>query len=261
MPPENTLEQTIEALLADPDQQANPLLDALRQLYAAYLDQLYKLERITQISDKFQTTAQRETASLTKRFDKSLRQLERITQISDHYQRLLRELNTDLQHSSTHDQLTKIGNRKLILESMDAEIKRVDRGGEPFSLVLADIDHFKAVNDEHGHTVGDAVLVEVTQQLGALLREYDVLSRWGGEEFLILLPATRLPNALALAERLCQQIADLEIETDAGRVRVSASFGVTEYRPGETSHETIKRSDEALYEAKRQGRSRAVALD
>ncbi len=121
------------------------------------------------------------------------------------------------------------------------------------SLLLLDIDHFKMINDTHDHLAGDQVLIELTRRLGHQLRAVDVLARWGGEEFVILMPHCRATQALHAAERLRALVADQSFP-EVGAV--TTSFGVAEYQANESDHAWIKRADDALYAAKSRGRNR-----
>ena len=125
------------------------------------------------------------------------------------------------------------------------------------ALVLFDIDHFKRINDTHGHPVGDAVLIEVGRRCAAALGRDDIFARWGGEEFLVVLPGATAAGSIALAERLRRAIRAEPI-ADVGTV--SASFGVTVLQPGDTLAQVVQRADEALYRAKAEGRDRVVSV-
>ncbi len=165
------------------------------------------------------------------------------------YQKRLEE---ELRQRATHDALTGALNRAQFTEEAEQEIRRRQRYPRPLSLVMFDIDHFKAVNDTHGHDVGDRVLQAVVERASGSLRESDLLARWGGEEFLVLLPETGLIGAASLAEKLRGELAESPIEP-AGMV--TASFGVAEHREGESFASLVKRADDRVYEAKRSGRN------
>ena len=149
------------------------------------------------------------------------------------------------------DPLTGILNRRSLKEAMEAETRRTRRHGRPLTLIMFDLDWFKAINDTYGHDQGDAVLVAVTAQIRDRLRQDDSLARWGGEEFMILLPETPLAQAVALAETLR---IGLQTSPCPGVEPVTASFGVTAYRPDETLDEWLERVDGLVYQVKRAGR-------
>ena len=161
-------------------------------------------------------------------------------------------IERQLQHLATTDALTGIANRRHLEELIDRGIARASGHGEPISLILCDIDNFKLINDLHGHHTGDQVLIDFSQHVLRLLRRSDAFGRWGGEEFLILLPLADGPAALALARKLCRRIADSSF-TPVGQV--TASFGVAQYRPDESKDAWLRRVDAALYTAKRAGRN------
>jgi diguanylate cyclase (GGDEF)-like protein len=153
------------------------------------------------------------------------------------------------------DQLTDLSNRRAGERSVAREVARAQRTGRPLSFVMFDVDHFKRVNDTHGHLVGDAVLKKVSGWMIALLRAGDIAVRWGGEEFLAILADTNLDEARRFGDRVRRQIE----EVDFGEIGpITISGGVAEYRPGEAPEETIARADVNLYQAKAMGRNRVV---
>jgi len=160
----------------------------------------------------------------------------------------------ELEHQATTDPLTGILNRGRMSELLQDEWSRAVRYNEPFAIVMFDIDHFKQVNDRLGHPAGDRVLVELTQRVNEELRENDVFARWGGEEFLLLLPNTDLHGAEEVAERCREAFATTPVD-DIGTV--TASFGVVAYHgKDDTLEQLLQRADTALYSAKREGRDR-----
>jgi diguanylate cyclase (GGDEF)-like protein len=168
----------------------------------------------------------------------------------------LGRLNKELEHQARTDGLTGIANRRQVVEDLRGCCALALRYGTPCSVMLFDIDWFKRINDRFGHEAGDDALRFVAGVIQAQLRQSDVLGRWGGEEFIVILPQTRLAEAAELATRLCKALG----ATAEPRVgRITASFGVVEHHPGESPDETIARSDHLLYEAKRLGRDRVVA--
>ncbi len=154
------------------------------------------------------------------------------------------------------DPLTGVANRRRLDDQLNLLIARARRHGRPFSVVLADLDHFKGVNDAFGHDVGDRVLVDVVARLSTSVREVDVLGRWGGEEFLLLAPDTGLAEARRLAERCRTEIARHDLPSGP----VTVSLGVTTFAPDDDPRTLMRRADLALYTAKHEGRDRVVAL-
>jgi len=161
-----------------------------------------------------------------------------------------------LEKLSITDQLTKLANRRCIDDMLSSEINRSNRYGHPLSLLLLDVDHFKAINDTFGHDVGDTVLQGIAKIIAEGVRQTDMPGRWGGEEFLIICPETDLPGALALAELLRCRIANY-IFSEAGNRTVS--IGVATVIRGESSKDILRRVDKALYQAKEAGRNQVRA--
>jgi diguanylate cyclase (GGDEF)-like protein len=155
------------------------------------------------------------------------------------------------------DGLTGIANRRQCEEALIAEIARAERLGSTLTLVLADLDDFKAVNDAHGHAVGDDVLRTFADVLRSTVRDTDLAGRWGGEEFLLLLPGAEAVGAGQLADRVREAFAERSsIGRDGGIVTVTCSFGVAQYRAGDSQRELFGAADRALYRAKRAGKNR-----
>lgn len=172
----------------------------------------------------------------------------------------LHELKEQLQRRADSDSLTGLANRHSFWEQAEREFALSRRHGTALALLAVDIDHFKQVNDNHGHPMGDKVLRAFADCCRQALRATDLCARTGGEEFCILLPATDLEGALAMAERIRTQVEALSLDAMVPSLRISASFGVAaacEQNPGFDT--LFSRADRALYAAKRQGRNRAVA--
>lgn len=163
--------------------------------------------------------------------------------------------NRELKRISITDSLTKLYNRTKTDKVIEEEISRIDRTRSKFSVILFDIDHFKSVNDIHGHQVGDRVLVDMAEIVGNAVRKTDVVGRWGGEEFIIICTETDLDGAITVAEKVRQSIEEHVFE-EVGVV--TCSFGVSESTLGDTSNAIVGRADEALYSAKKSGRNRVV---
>lgn len=155
-------------------------------------------------------------------------------------------------YHATHDALTKTYNRSFFLDKLDDEITYSSRYNAPFSLIIFDIDHFKRFNDSYGHLKGDEVLISVCEIVRLNIRKTDVFARWGGEEFVILLPNTPLKNGEILAQNLRKKIEILQIPEG---LSITASFGLSEYQHGDTEKSIFKRADDALYKAKENGRN------
>ncbi|MDF2953069.1 MAG: PAS domain [Thermodesulfobacterium sp.] len=161
--------------------------------------------------------------------------------------------------SSITDQLTQVYNRYYFRERLEEEIRRAERESEIFSLIMIDIDRFKRINDAFGHVVGDKVLVRMTELIKNRIRKTDVICRWGGEEFLILLPKTSVSKAVVVAEELRKNLSNMNIpEIDT---HITASFGVVGYCPGDTVEILIERVDAMMYKAKSEGRNCVRSTD
>lgn len=177
--------------------------------------------------------------------------------------RLLERLtlqNEALEELATTDALTGLSNRRRLFEHLDEEILRSRRYGTPLSVLLIDLDHFKRVNDTWGHSVGDQVLRNAARALSEASRDTDLAVRYGGEEFVLLLPETALEGALTLAETLRARLQDTPTDLPAGRrIEITISLGVATLRNGENAEELMSRADAALYAAKHKGRNRVEA--
>ncbi len=248
-------DKELEQLLADPEHRDNPLLPALKMLLARDREQRGRLERLLRISDCSYEMARSQTHDLLHQYDRQLRRLEKITRISDHYQRNLLELNVQLKQTASRDPLTGLANRRLLMERLKEELERCRRGGAPFSLVMLDADHFKRINDLFGHDTGDRVLCMMADTISRQLRDCDLCARWGGEEFMLLLPDTGLEQASSMVERVMQAVRNLRLGEDK-QIQLSVSAGLSGYRPDEEIDITINRADSALIRAKQNGRDR-----
>jgi two-component system chemotaxis family response regulator WspR len=164
----------------------------------------------------------------------------------------------ELRDQATRDGLTGLWNRKMIFDTLEQELARAARNGIPLAIVMADVDKFKSINDSFGHPAGDAVLKQVGSCLSASVRTYDQIGRYGGEEFLIVLPKCNGEEAKALGERLRQAVADSPVTAEGKELHITCSFGVAfTDMPGQSDVNALVRSaDEALYQAKQNGRNR-----
>jgi diguanylate cyclase (GGDEF)-like protein/PAS domain S-box-containing protein len=166
-----------------------------------------------------------------------------------------RRITEELRILSITDPLTGVFNRRHFMEELHREMGRSNRYDVPFSLIMLDVDHFKAVNDRFGHEAGDRVLAGMVELIRKRLRVSDILARWGGEEFLIIAVNTNLQRAAKLAEDLLKQLHN-RLFPEVGAL--TASFGVTQYRSSESSDAVLTRVDNLLYQAKEEGRARVV---
>jgi len=168
----------------------------------------------------------------------------------------MKEMEDQLKLLSQTDPLTQIFNRVKFHDSLAREINRAKRYETELTLIMFDIDHFKHINDTHGHDVGDDVLVGLTKLVQTCIRETDIFARWGGEEFMLLLPHTPIDNASNLAERIRAAIEKYNFPKTG---TVTGSFGVTQFVKSDTEETFTKRVDRALYKAKQKGRNRVIA--
>jgi len=168
----------------------------------------------------------------------------------------LKKVNIKLDRSARTDPLTGLPNRRDIYEKIIYEQKRISRVGKMFSLVLCDIDDFKFFNDNYGHDCGDYVLIELSALFGSLLREQDSIGRWGGEEFLILLPQTTRDGAVILSDKIRENISSGDFVFNGEKLSVTLTFGICSYSEGMTVSECLKKADDALYRGKRGGKNR-----
>jgi diguanylate cyclase (GGDEF)-like protein len=172
----------------------------------------------------------------------------------------LATLVEESQRLAKTDGLTNLFNRRAFIEVLEREIGRCDRSSTPISVLLLDLDHFKAVNDTHGHGCGDAVLSAVSTLLKKQARSYDVAARWGGEEFVVALPDTTAAQASLVAERIRHAVEGLFVGDAKGKaIPLTVSIGVSQRQPHEPLEAMIDRADRAMYSAKTGGRNRVCA--
>ncbi len=189
----------------------------------------------------------------------------RIQEIQQGFERLVEERTAalqkayaELEYRATHDELTGLPNRTTVIEALSKELSRSGRSGRSVAVVMVDIDHFKSINDAHGHLAGDTVLKAIAERMRHLLRPYDTIGRFGGEEFLLVIPECGREDALLVAERLRAGVADQAITLEGRTLSVTLSVGVAwaddaRHRGIDT---LIAAADRALYRAKEEGRNR-----
>jgi diguanylate cyclase (GGDEF)-like protein len=173
----------------------------------------------------------------------------------------LEKLREEVHTLAITDELTRVFNRRHFMKLIEHELERAKRYRHALSLIIFDVDNFKKVNDTYGHLCGDAVLQELSRACCTILRQCDTLARFGGEEFILLLPETGDVSALQVANRLCQLVAGHVVEYKNARIQVTISVGVTTYNPAvDTLDDLLSRADRALYQAKRLGKNRLEVL-
>jgi diguanylate cyclase len=166
------------------------------------------------------------------------------------------EMSRSLDLSTRIDVMTGLANRRDILGKIEQEFSRAQRHQRTFSVILADVDDFRLVNEHYGFNAGDEVLVEIANVLRFCIRSEDICARWGGEEFLLLLPETGIDGAQSVARKICHSVSMTEFRVNKPGIRVTMSLGVSEYNQGQTTFETIAKADHALQQAKHEGKNR-----
>jgi diguanylate cyclase (GGDEF)-like protein len=174
------------------------------------------------------------------------------------YYRLVASSQKKLEKMATTDSLTGLHNRRSLEQAAASAIENHKRNGVALSVLLCDLDKFKQVNDEYGHQVGDQVLKAFSALITDVIRNGDFAARWGGEEFLLLLPTTKAEVAIIVAERIRQQFEQLVVVGALGDLRVTVTIGISEYYAGDTFDHLVARADEALYRGKNSGRNQVV---
>lgn len=167
----------------------------------------------------------------------------------------LNHANYKLEQIARTDPLTKISNRRDMIDKIESEKKRFSRNGKPFVLIMADIDNFKNVNDKFGHDAGDFILQSVSHLMRSSMREQDVLGRWGGEEFLMLLPETDLEGGYLLAQKILKNVSHTPYIFGSHSISITLTFGVAVYDVFQDIEHCIRRADEAMYEGKNSGKN------
>lgn len=176
--------------------------------------------------------------------------------------RLIKANEEQLERLANIDSLTGLFNRRVVLYRLEELLKHVRRYRDNFSVIMLDIDHFKKINDVYGHLSGDQTIERIAQFLRIRTRDLDVVGRYGGDEFVIILPSTDLPSALLAAERIRKSIEAIKITDLKGNVfNITVSQGLASYKPGDDIHSIVSRADNALYRAKAEGRNRVETYE
>lgn len=214
-------------------------------------------------------------AGLVDEYGKLLRLISKITHVGDANQRklfqaydqierqkeALSEAYTKMELLAHTDPLTQLSNRRDFLQKFQNELHRFERSQKPFSVIMADIDHFKQFNDRYGHDCGDFVLQRTAEILRDSLRKQDLICRWGGEEFILLLPDSSHNGALIVAENLRRRISEYSCDYKDFTVSITMTFGVCCYEYSLSIDGCIKKADQALYHGKQDGRNCVVSAD
>ncbi len=224
--------------------------------YATVIEQADSLESLAGVvremveeSRSVQSLVQTTQGRLREEHDRATQLAERVEQLEGELRKLSSEVQTD--------QLTQVANRRGLIAAFDTERAKLERDPRPLALALLDIDNFKKLNDSLGHAAGDEALKSLAARVSGLLRPGDKVGRWGGEEFVLILPEAPLEEAQAVLLRLQRSLSASLFMHEGRDVFVTFSAGVTLFRPGETMEQALDRADEALYEAKRTGKNRA----
>jgi diguanylate cyclase (GGDEF)-like protein len=183
------------------------------------------------------------------------RRLDKISVISDHYHAQLKSANERLEEAAHRDLLTGLSNRRDMIKRLTNEMNRIQQTGQTLTILLVDVDHFKQVNDTFGHLVGDQVLADIADMMRSILRTSDLCARWGGEEFLLLLPDTDSTNAKKIAERLRQIIMNHAFTGKDFSFSLTISIGGASSLPAQRLEDIIQAADTMLYQAKKLGRN------
>ncbi len=171
----------------------------------------------------------------------------------------IKKLESSLREQATRDALTQLYNRRFLVDVLDREFSFAKRRSKPLSIIILDIDHFKSINDTYGHRAGDECLIELAQLLKEFFREADIVCRFGGEEFLVLLPDSEPDTAAQRAEAFRQLVSEKSVFFESKKINLTVSVGVASYPAhGDNSEEVIQKADQALYDAKRKGRNQVV---
>jgi diguanylate cyclase (GGDEF)-like protein len=188
-----------------------------------------------------------------------LARADRLARLVQERTRELQDANERLNRLASLDELTGLLNRRELMHQLELAHEAAQRAGAPLSILMLDLDAFKALNDTHGHQAGDDALRGAASRVAALCRKDDRLGRYGGEELMVVMPGADLAAAAQRAEAIRQAIESMEVDHGAHRLRLTASIGVAQLKAGERTHELIARADARLYRAKREGRNRVAA--
>lgn len=248
--------------------------DAAR-IYAREFQLLEKTKNIRSTGDITKTELLNEYTRLSNEYGKLLKQTIKITRIGDSNQRKLLTANEQIEKQKDElgvaykkmellartDPLTRLSNRRDFLEKFRSEVHRFERSGAPFSVAMGDLDDFKRINDSRGHDCGDYVLTAIADILRTKVRKQDAIARWGGEEFILLLPGANLEGGQKVAEGVRERIAAESFTYKGAAVSVTITLGVCEFSKELGIDGTIRKADKALYVGKQKGKNCIVAAE
>jgi len=197
-----------------------------------------------------------EIARLMANYKRLLEKTDNLARENQRIKTQLLELGRSLELTTRIDVMTGLANRRDILGKIEQEFSRAQRHKRTFSVILADIDDFKDVNETYGFNAGDEILVEIANVIRVCIRGEDICARWSGEQFILLLPETGIKGAESVAQKICQTVAMTVFRVHKPGIRVTLSLGVSEYSRGDTTFQCISRADQALLQAKRSGKNR-----
>jgi diguanylate cyclase (GGDEF)-like protein len=235
--------------------------DELDNLISSYNDMSMNLQESKEKNMQAEDALRKANENLEMRVEERTKELVELTRklVDEISER--KQAEERLARTATSDLLTGVMNRRAMLEQLRYQLVRHQRNKTPFILLVLDIDHFKNINDTYGHDIGDQALISVADVLLNSTRSQDLISRWGGEEFLILLPDTDIKGGVIVAEKIRSRV-ESEVFKAAGKsLQLTMSIGVTEYKDGQNIEQCIKAADSALYKAKDQGRNRVVVFE
>jgi diguanylate cyclase (GGDEF)-like protein len=235
--------------------------DELDHLIASFNTMSRNLEDSLERNRWAQSALKKGQEELEQRVEERTRELTEVNERLLDEIRRRRQVEDALSQVARTDPLTGLMNRRAMLERFEYQLSHYQRNRIPFAILLGDIDHFKQINDTCGHAEGDRVLISIAEKIRENLRSQDLLARWGGEEFLILLPDTDLEGGITVAEKIRLQVARSDFGGERKGLALTISFGVACYLSEQRIDDCVRAADEALYRAKQQGRNRVVAAE
>lgn len=214
-------------------------------------------EQFSQLTDEYERLLKR-TVKITRVGDSNQRKLLAANELIEQQKDELSLAYQQLDLISREDPLTKLSNRRDFIEKFQDEIHRFERKRGSFSIIMGDIDDFKQVNDRYGHDCGDFVLVKIAELMRSAVRKLDCIARWGGEEFILMLPGTQTEGAIKVAEDIRKQIETSCFQFKQFNLSITITFGICPFQRGMDMNTCIAKADKALYQGKRQGKNQVI---